>query len=259
MTGSSAPELSPNMWTTSQPTRVFGWSNILSDWNTLNFKPEEISTVLDNLTNTDCPTQHFLTYFNDEQDGLKWFLYECIASSWMWDGYPQMKHIEAVVPLVEMNARFPAFPGAPRGTVKQFLTRSLDTHQLENLFPAPSPRFGQVRFHIIRSLQAESEDDWITIRKEGEDRYSYTYKEAASASKCHKTTFTHSLDGEQVLTMLRTTFKLLTLDSQPFHSLQVMLPTTPTVLIPIEDLNSSARDVLYDSVEVLMDSWPEVL
>jgi len=243
------------MWTTSQPTRVFGWSNILSDWNTLNFKPEEISTVLNNLTNTDCPTEYFLTYFNMEHDALKWFLYECVASSWMWDGAPQMKHIEAVVPLVNTNSRFPAFPGSPSETVKQFLRRNLHTEQLDILFPS-APTSGQIRFHIIRSLHAESEDDWITIHKQGENLYSYTYKEAKCGSKAVKRTFSQTLDGDQVLTMLRTTFKLLTLDSQPFHSLQVMLPTTPTVLIPIDELNSSARDVLYDSVEVLMDSWP---
>ena len=258
MTGSSAPELSPTMWTTSQPTRVFGWSNILSDWSAFNAKPEEITTVLNNLVNTDCPTEYFLTYFNDEHDALKWFLYECVASSWMWDGAPQMKHIEAVVPLVNTNSRFPAFPGSPALTVKQFLTRNLHTEQLENLFPT-TPRSGQIRFHIIRSLQAESEDDWITIRKEGEDKYSYTYKEAKSACKGEKRTFSQTLDGDQVLAILRTTFKLLTLDSQPFHSLQVFLPTTPSVIIPLQELDSSARDVLYDSVEVLMDSWPTAL
>jgi len=253
------------MWSNSQPTRIFGWSTILSNWD--GTKPEEVSTVLYNLANNDCPTNYFITYMNEEHDALKWFIYECVASSWMWNGAPHLGYIQDILPLINVDSRFPVFPGSPTCTVREFLTGSLNENQLEyiQMLPmlVPEERAtqpcicralpGMVKFHIVRNLNNQNDDDTLIIRKTGDDQYTYTYTDPQNVTG---KTYTQTLDGEGVMLMLRNMFNLLVLDSEPFNCIQVMMPTLPIISINIEDLGSSTRDILYDSMELLMQSWP---
>jgi hypothetical protein len=59
-----------------------------------------------------------------------------------------------------------------------------------------------------------------------------------------------------VKNLLSNLFNLLHLDDEPFYGLQVVLPSTPSVMLKMEDLNSRTRDLLYESVENVMESWP---
>jgi hypothetical protein len=284
------------MWShSSQNSRVFGWTSILAAWNQ-GSNPQEVSTLLDNLSRDHCPpVGHFFTYLNEEQDGLKWFIYECVASSWMWNTGPRLLFIRETLDLIEnLESTFPPFPGSPCGTqtVRQFLTENLSNDQLAyiNMMPtlvhfgasaasagiaafagaaaASAPptaarvalhrgqRNGHIRFHVIRDVASNGKtDDVITIHKVGEDRYSYTYKDATSMSK-KKECVHPNLSGSDVISMLRNLFNLLLLDVEPFQRLQVMLPTTPSILLKMSSLDSTTRDHLYDSVETVMKNWP---
>lgn len=277
------------MWSlSSQNSRVFGWTSILAAWNQ-GSNPQEVSTLLDNLSREQCPpVGHFFTYLNEEQDGLKWFIYECVASSWMWNTGPRLLFIREALDLIEnLESTFPAFPGSPCATqtVRQFLTTTLSEDQLAyiNMMPtlihfgaggsagaAPSAtasataatvaqlrgqRNGHIRFHVIRDVSTSKTDDIITIHKVGEDSYSYSYKDATSTYK-KKECVHKNLSGSDVITMLRNLFNLLLLDVEPFQRLQVMLPTTPSIMLKMSSLTSTTRDHLYDSVETVMKNWP---
>ena len=264
------------MWNaTSQPSRVFGWTDKLERWNSGSY-PVEIRTVLDNLgCGRSLPSSHFFTYMNEEQDALKWFIFECVASSWQWASAPRLSYIRDAVDLIEnLDTTFPVFPGSPiqNQTVRGFLTQNLDEDQLVFVEMMPplvstvrppavqatrpaSPAYGVIRFLILRDAKNSSEDDMITIRKESDDTYSYTYTDKTSIGS-RKTWRHNDLSMTQVMGLLSNMLNLLNLDTQPYYGLQVVLPTSPSIMLKPEDLTSSTRDILYDSVENVMDSWP---
>ena len=282
-------------WSSSQPSRVFGWTDILARWANGSRQPE-VHTVLSNLSSgTQYPAQHYFTYMNEEQDALKWFVYECVASSWMWNCAPRVEYIRLTVDLIEnLDSNFPLFPGSPVGTVRQFLTANLDEDQLDFVqmmpplvrqsavgmssyccaSPAPAaaaaaPQYAKIVFNIIRDSKKDSSDDMVVIARESgrrpneatlcvaesEETYSYTYTD--KTSKASKKSCRHSgLSRSQVKNLLSNLLNLLFLDDEPFFGLQVVLPSTPSVMLKIDDLNSRTRDLLYESVENVMESWP---
>jgi hypothetical protein len=125
---------------------VFGWSEALATWSRTGEQPLGVQRVLEHLKaasnpldGADYPVTHFLKYLNYEQDGLLWFLYECVAHSWMW-GSPRLDYIEAVLNEVDdLEDGFPEFPGSPRDSlsVREFLNKNLTEEQLDmvNMMP----------------------------------------------------------------------------------------------------------------------------
>jgi len=286
------------MWSLNrQSSRVFGWTNILSRWNEQNsvHPPEEVQTVLANLKRDNSPpTSHFLTYLNEEQDGLKWFIYECIASSWTWSTGPRLHYIKEALDLIDnLSSTFPAFPGSPLDahTVRTFLTNNLSQDDLVyiQMMPPlvslssyayqaqadadaaadaaadaepraqPSSSKPAITIHVIRDRRKDTpDDDIITIKKVDEDTYSYSYRDAHSATKS-KGCVHHDLSGEDVIAMIRLLLNLLPLDDDPFDAVQLMLPSTPAILLDIESLSSHSCVLIYDSIEMVMKSWPTKL
>jgi hypothetical protein len=49
---------------------------------------------------------------------------------------------------------------------------------------------------------------------------------------------------------------MLTVDEEPFESVQFTLPSMPTIMVSPENLTSQTRDLIYDSVEATMAYWP---
>jgi hypothetical protein len=208
---------------------------------------------------------------NEEQDALKWFIFECVASSWQWSSAPRLNYIRDAVDLIEnLDTTFPTFPGSPlqNQTVRGFLMRNLDEEQLSLVemmpplvphaqpVPTPaSPSYGVIRFHVVRDAKNSSQDDIITVRKESGDTYSYTYTDRTSTAT-HMTWRHTDLSRTQVMDLLSNMFNLLNLDVEPYYGLQVLLPTSPSIMLKQKDLTSSTRDFLYDCVENVMDSWP---
>lgn len=272
-------------------TRVFGWKSILAEWNTGNIAPPHpVETVLQNLSRRQSPpASHFFTYLNEENEGLLWFIYECIASSWMWESGPRLHYIQQALDLVEsLESTFPAFPGSPVNThtLRSFLTANLTEDQLTyiQLMPPlvpvraaatataaagvpvpeavpeavaePKTKNATIHFHILRDLKS-NHDDIITIRKLRDDTYSYTLTDKTSTNASVNTQ--KGLDRDQVISILRTTLNMLILDDEPYYAVQVILPTFPSVMLKVESLTAEVRDRLYDAVEMTMDSWPTYL
>jgi hypothetical protein len=69
----------------------------------------------------------------------------------------------------------------------------------------------------------------------------------------------NDLSGEDVIAMVRLLLNLLPLDDDPFDAVQFMLPSTPSILLDVESLSSHTRDLIYDSIEMVMKSWPTKL
>ena len=285
----------------SQPTRIFGWTDILARWNAGRSQPE-VHTVLNNLSSAhQYPAQHYFNYMNEEQDALKWFIYECVASSWMWNSTPRVEYIRVALDLIEnLDSNFPLFPGSPAGTVRQFLMNNLSDEHLEfvQMMPplvrqsavgvssfccaspataaaaakapvAAAPQYAKIIFNIIRDSKKDSSDDMIVIGRESgrrsneatqsvdesDETYTYTYTD--KTSKASKKSCRHSgLSRSQVKNLLSTLLNLLFLDDEPFYALQVILPSTPSVMLKMDDLNSRTRDLLYEAVDNVMESWP---
>ena len=105
-----------NLWNNdSQIRRIFGWADILREWN-YTLKPSAyITTLIDNLRATsdlkstyDFPLSHFVTFLNDEQEGLKWLIYEIIAQRWMYADTPT-GYLTELVHRVDVDTGFPSF------------------------------------------------------------------------------------------------------------------------------------------------------
>lgn len=268
----------------TQNARVFNWSSLLSQWaaSSDSQPPVPVATVLENLrSQSSPPVGHFLTYLNEEQDALKWFIYECVASSWMWNSGPRLYYIKEVLDYVDdLNSGFPAFPGSPgaNATVRSFLTSSLTEEQLSYINMMPplvntqqeqqqedceevdeqntcSCNLPPVTLHVIRSMDSSSDDDIVVIRKTGDDSYSYSYTDALSRASSKKA-LQEGLTSEEVMNQVGLMLNLLRADDEPFTAVQVFLPNMPTVLFKVSSLCSSTRDLLYDSLEAVLDSWP---
>ena len=118
-----------------------------------------------------------------------------------------------------------------------------------------SPVYAKIQFTVIRDATTSKNDDVIMIERESEETYTYTYTD--KTSKAARKSCRHSgLDVSQVMALLSNLLNLLLLDAEPFYGLQVILPSTPSVLLKMKDLTSTTRDLIYDSVENVMDSWP---
>ncbi len=306
---------------------VFGWTEALATWSRTGEQPLGVQRVLEHLKaasnpldGADYPVTHFLKYLNYEQDGILWFLYECVAHSWMW-GSPRLDYIEAVLNEVEdLEDGFPEFPNSPGDSlsVRQFLTTHLTEEQLDmvNMMPPllrdpsyqtppaarnlsgpppvhrvrkpsvrpvdaccwrmpvsgpvapvapppPSPVAARRSVHkepsyapfVVRAIRhnsSSSNDDVLTLRKEGEDRYSILFNDMESGVR----NVMRDLDRTSVLNNFSIALRSLHLDDDPFKSVQILHPTLPTVLVKVENLRSYTRDLIYDSIESVMDNWP---
>lgn len=119
--------------------------------------------------------------------------------------------------------------------------------------PETTPRYAKVQFRLLREDNDKStNDDIIIISKAAGDLYNVCYNDQQGGMKMK----TNDLTASQVQTFLSNTFRLLQVDNQPFHNLQVTLPGLPSIMVAPEDLDSQTRDLIYDSVEMIMENWP---
>jgi hypothetical protein len=140
---------SSRLWNlNSQPRHIYGWAEILENWsNDLTMNPY-VQTVVDNLreavnpdSNLNYPLSHFLTFLNNEDEGLKWLLYECITMRWMW-GNIRLDFVRDLVQRVNLNETFPAFVGSPGNTmtIGHFLRSNLTDEEREFVFGSGNGR-----------------------------------------------------------------------------------------------------------------------
>ena len=309
------------LWRSSNSHRVYGWIQILNEWNaTLNQAPY-VETVIENIrAATNQAGDHsprlsqFLTYVNYEQDAMKWLLYEFIAIRWLW-GSIRLDYVRGVLDEIDsLDSHFPAFPGSPTGTLRQFVVSTLDEEELEYvqmmpalvpmtplrtttytappalrrqsstraaadnspIYPTLSQRFASasasapsaaqtqakrvppIMIRVIRSLEANDRDDVIKITpkkatdENGEKLFTITYNDQDSSFS----TKVKKMDETAILQYLSNFLRLLTVDEEPFESVQFTFPTLPTVLVTPKNLTSQTRELVYETVETMVANWP---
>jgi len=308
------------LWRSNSSHRVYGWNDILNEWNATLQQAPYVETVIENIraaTNQDGNHSprltQFLTYVNYEQDAMKWLLYEFIAIRWLW-GSIRLDYVRGVLDEIDsLDSYFPSFPGSPSCTIRQFVQSNLDEEELEYvqmmpalvpmtplrsttyaappplrrqsstraavdnspIYPTLSVRFAAsasasasapvqakrvppIMIRVIRSLEANDRDDVIKITpkkatdENGEKLFTITYNDQDSSFS----TKVKKMDEGAVLQYLSNFLRLLTVDEEPFESVQFTFPTLPTVLVTPKNLTSQTRELVYDTVETMVANWP---
>jgi hypothetical protein len=171
----------------------------------------------------------------------------------------ELEYVDMMPALVRMpQAQAQAQAQTPSTWVYQTPTRptrpaSTNAPGRRSSLPETTPRYATIQFRLLREDNDKAnQDDIITINKAANDLYTVRYNDQQGGVK----TTTQDLTASQVQTFLSNTFRLLTVDNQPFHNVQVTLPGLPSIMVAPEDLDSQTRDLIYDSVEMTMDNWP---
>lgn len=293
-----------NLWNNeSQIRRIFGWADLLSDWNNTLNPSAYITTVIDNLRATsdpaseyNFPLSHFVTFLNDEQEGLKWLIYEIIAQRWMYTN-TRTDYLRELVDRVDVDTGFPVFVGSPLNTmtVREFLEQNLNNEERAevNMLPRLVPQetnatvysfwagagANSVRTNVIGRTSnvpqpAVKEKHPYTfalrfLRKEHLDADEGKHDTLICITKAANGTYslafkedlvknkTTGLTRYQVLRYLSVHLRSLVIDDDPYNSVQILPPNAPSVLYDLKRVDRAAtRDLIYDSVEVSMDMWP---
>ena len=267
------------LWSSGvQPHTIFHWEQILSIWNETYMPSHPINCVLVNWKYSKprgLTAHQFKKYLNgnEEQDGMKWFLFECVMDRFSMTSLEFCSFIRCLTDDIELDTNFPAFPGSPTGTVREFLHTHLSATNEIGLLDLMPPlvsvnpamcdectcdeKFANIQILIMRDKKKaskENPDDRITIDKNKDDMYSMTYVD--KMSNTFKASTLHNISAEDVLQRLSQIFRLMSLDSAPFEAIQLFVPNYPSVLINVDKLDSYTRDIIYDTVESTMKNWP---
>ncbi len=270
-----------------QQTRIFNWRSILAEWSQTLVPSAYIETVQKNLSaaraNNSFPLTHFLTYLNEEEDGIAWLIYEICATRWMY-GRVRTDYLRGLVYVLDsVDVHFPAFVGSPYEsmTIRQFLEDQLSAEELDTvdmmprLVPNP-PSIQRERFEARQRHRAaaaparqeretrpitlrfmrpeldEKHDDVVNIHRMGDDAFNIVFRDNSSVYKSRA----RSLTRTEVMEYLSNTLRLVAIDEQPFASVQILAPNMPTVVISPKNMTSQTRDLIYDTVLTTMNNWP---
>jgi hypothetical protein len=273
-----------------QQTRIFNWRSILQQWSQTLVPCPYIETVQSNLSsataNNSCPLTHFLTYLNEEEEGIAWLIYEICATRWMY-GRVRTDYLRGLVYVLDsVDVHFPAFVGSPRDTmtIREFLEAQLTAEELDTvdmmprLVPNPpsiqrerfearqrnlaSARQGQQREQLqatlpitLRFMRPElhsAHDDIVNIYRIGDDAFKITCRDGDGKHKSRARNLTRT----EVMEYLSNTLRLIAIDEEPFANVQLLAPNMPTVVIKPKNMTSQTRDLIYDTVTTTMNNWP---
>lgn len=122
--------------------------------------------------------------------------------------------------------------------------------------PAPSPNPHSIIFYFQRNGPSDTADtdDMLYIKKNlSTNLFDITYKNKAENFSSKMIGVSHS----GVLEYVSSTLRLLAIDKEPFSHIQYQPPCGSSILLlPCQLHVPEHRDALYDSMEVIMNSWP---
>lgn len=115
----------------------------------------------------------------------------------------------------------------------------------------PRHRSIQIRF-IRKGVPDPSRDDILKVTKVGENSLRLVYSERNAYD-----TFTDYLHVSyaQFIAYMYRTILLLTLDEDPFQSVQLFVPTYPTLLLSVSALKENTGYIL-EMITNTMSNWP---
>jgi len=269
------------LWNPAHPqnTRIFGWADILEEWSRTLSTSAYINAVRENLrfatefpSSYSFPLTHFTNYLNNEQEGLKWMIYEVCAVRWMF-GRVRTDYLRGLVDMVgSLDSGFPAFVGSPgeAQTIRTFLENQLTNDELDQVQMMPRlvrlpPRLVRlsppvatssirtsITLRFIRDHDNAETDDLLKISFSNAYSYKIVFKDGKDNLKNRASNYSR----QEVLQYLSNVLRLVAVDEQPYDSVQILAPNVPTVIISPQNLSSQMRDLIYDTVETTMDHWP---
>ena len=273
-----------------QQTRIFNWNSILAEWSQSLVPSVYIETVQKNLraatANNSFPLTHFLTYLNEEQEGIAWLIHEICATRWIY-GRVRTDYLRGLVYVLDsVDVHFPAFVGSPREcmTIREFLENQLTADELDTLemmprlvalppsihrerfearqrhraaavAPAPMRQAQENRPITLRFMRPgldEKHDDVINIHRLGDDAFNIVFIDNDSVYKSRA----RRLTRKGVLEYLSNILRLVAIDEEPYANVQILLPNMPTAVITPKNMFSQTRDLIYDTVVTTMNNWP---
>ena len=118
------------------------------------------------------------------------------------------------------------------------------------------PRHNPMNFHLIRradlNRRSGSYDDTIKVTKLGENSVRVVYTEKTNDGS---TTDVMTFSYHQLICYLHRAMILLSLDEDPFHNMQVILPGYPMSLIPVVEIKKNIPMILELVMSVCL-TWP---
>ena len=279
-----------SLWSSNSNAVAYDWNTIFEQWVSRSVVPSPVKTVQANLkAATDPQSRHnpsisqFLNFLNfpAEQEGTYWLLHEIISSRWMF-GEIRMDYVREIAKNIDVDIHFPHFPGAPDMslTVREFLEANLSNKEfsslhLDHIVPdayaveddededdeddEDEVNYPTTHILVIRNTNKKATDDDITITKTGRNSYTYRYKDAnakLSSGETHMTCEKMNISAGEVIASLRYTLNFLVIDTEPFRSIQVMIPGLPSIMLNTADVTAMNRDTIYDAMEMTMRNWP---
>jgi hypothetical protein len=221
-----------------------------------------VKGLLDLIDDLDVP---FPLFLNSPEGSIRHFVEDNLSNE-------ELEYVDMVPPLIPIphsaytNLPPPAFPvhrtapapappaaspapPAPASTVRLSHTAPVFTPAATKK-SSPYP----MKIRVLRKSYNHdmNMDDVISLQEKGKGLYDLKYYD--QESKVY--TKVNNMSGTEVMKYLSNTLRLLTLDKDPFDKLQLIMPNSPSVMLNIDDLTSQTRDLIYDSVEVMMDNWP---
>jgi hypothetical protein len=261
------------LWPSNFSVTIFDWNALFQQWVSRSVPPPPVKHVLANLrAATDPLNPHspsisqFFTYLNfpEEKEGVYWLLYEAVASRWMFNEI-RMDYVREIAQNIDIDLPFPEFIGTPSKsqTVREFLRANLSDSEFTSLhISTPNymdecehVNYPTTQIFIIRNLDTHTLDDKIIITKVDDDCYTFSYLDTNTSSgkmTCEK----RNLNGREVIASLRYTLNFLVIDNEPFHSIQVLIPGLPSIILKTSEVTATNRDTIYDAIEMTMSNWP---
>jgi hypothetical protein len=280
-----------------QQTRIFNWRSILEEWSQTLVPTPYIETVQKNLRvateypySYSFPLTHFLSYLNEEQEGIAWLIHEICSTRWMY-GRIRSDYLRGLVLLVDdLDSGFPAFVGSPYDstTIREFLEAQLTAEELDtvNMMPrlvALPPSIHRERFEARQRHRASASvaataaqaaaqpqallpitlrfmrpgldskhDDIVNIYRMSENAFKITFRDGDGKHKSRARNLTRT----EVMEYMSNTLRLVAIDEEPFANVQLLAPNMPTVVIKPNNMTSQTRDLIYDTVQTTMNNWP---
>jgi hypothetical protein len=108
------------------------------------------------------------------------------------------------------------------------------------------PALMQIRFN-----RKSHDDDTINISPEVDNTYSIVFRDTSAG-------ITHSffdMDEMDVQLYLSQVLRMSCMDQDPYDCIQLNFPGRPQVILPFNP-DSYTREIIYDSVETIMENWP---
>lgn len=116
------------------------------------------------------------------------------------------------------------------------------------------PQYHNMFFTFIRKSNNPLMDDRLVISKLGENNIRVSYTERSHDGRLVDTA---TFGYHKLIHYLTRVLWMVTIDTDPFVSVQVMIPSYPTSLIPVDRL-TSAIPVIMDMVLGVCWQWPTV-